>query len=102
MFYRQGDVGIRKVEVPENLGHEVKRDNGRVILAYGEVTGHAHALTKPGVRLFEHEGVRHLLIPEGGADLVHEEHGTVPLPSGTYRIIQQREYTPEEIRNVID
>ena len=42
--YRQGDVLILRVNsVPDGLKVE-PRDNGRVILAYGEVTGHAHAI----------------------------------------------------------
>jgi hypothetical protein len=34
----------------------VARDKGRVILAYGEQTGHAHALVDPNVELFERPG----------------------------------------------
>src|SRR3954453_10783779 len=44
MLYRQGDVLIARIdEVPEDL-EAVPRDKGRVVLAYGEVTGHAHAV----------------------------------------------------------
>lgn len=41
--YRQGDVAIERVgSLPAKLT-KVARENGRVILAHGEVTGHAHA-----------------------------------------------------------
>jgi hypothetical protein len=41
---RQGDVLLIPVdEIPAGL-KTVPRDNGRVILAYGEATGHAHAV----------------------------------------------------------
>lgn len=40
--YRQGDVAIERVDsFPSNL-KPAPLDKGRVILAYGEVTGHAH------------------------------------------------------------
>jgi len=34
-------------EVPAGLA-SVPRDRGRVVLAYGEATGHAHAIAEPG------------------------------------------------------
>lgn len=43
-MFRQGDVLIRPVtSIPDGL-KRVPLDNGRMILAYGEVTGHAHAV----------------------------------------------------------
>lgn len=43
-MFRQGDVLIRPVaSIPDGL-KKVPLDKGRVILAYGEVTGHAHAV----------------------------------------------------------
>ena len=42
--YRQGDVLIRQVnEIPSQA--KVKKNVGRIVLAYGEVTGHAHAIS---------------------------------------------------------
>jgi hypothetical protein len=36
------------------------------------------------------------------ADLVHEEHNTIALAQGDYRVWQQREYSPAAIRTVVD
>jgi hypothetical protein len=36
------------------------------------------------------------------AALEHDEHDTITLPPGSYRIVRQREYAPEEIRYVAD
>jgi hypothetical protein len=36
------------------------------------------------------------------ARIVHPEHHPIELPGGTYRVWQQREYTPEAIRRVSD
>lgn len=48
--YRQGDVIIERVSaLPKGL-QVVPRDGGRVILAYGEVTGHAHAFLEKGTQ----------------------------------------------------
>lgn len=80
------------------------REDGRVILAHGEVTGHAHAITDPDVTQFStgESGVTELEIKQAMALLKHEEHGTIEIPSGNYRVIRQREYSPEVIRNVAD
>lgn len=104
---RQGDVLLIRATNAEITGdhREVPRDHGRVVLAYGEVTGHAHALSQPGVRLLAREGVsdRVLIIgQEVEALLQHEEHGAIPVPPGTYLVRIQREWAGEEIRNVQD
>jgi hypothetical protein len=36
------------------------------------------------------------------ATIVHEEHGPVTLPRGGYEVRIQREYSPQEIRRVVD
>lgn len=100
-IYRQGDVLIIKVkELPQVLT-KVQPDKGRNILAYGEVTGHAHALPAKTCLLQEDpEGKRFLTIPKI-AKLTHEEHNTITLPRGNYQIIQQVEYQ-REFRQVVD
>jgi len=101
-IYRQGDVLITRVndEVTEAY-KPVNPDNGRVILAYGEVTGHAHALKSSLTEMYESNGDRLMKVRET-ADLNHEEHTTITFEPGTYRITQQKQYQPEAIRNVLD
>ncbi len=103
-LYRQGDVLIREVEsIPEGL-HRVPLEGGRVILAHGEVTGHAHAVV--GDVEFRAADLADLeerfLRVAREARVVHEEHGTITLPPGDYEVVRQREYTPEQIRPVAD
>ena len=98
-IYRQGDVLL--IEVEPVQGEEVKRDAGRVILAYGEVTGHAHAIREKSVKLVEWDGARYVSSDQPFT-IVHEEHNTVAMPAGTFKVIHQREYTPQEIRRVVD
>jgi hypothetical protein len=91
---RQGDVLIKSVEkIPEGL-QSVPLDAGRVILAYGEVTGHAHTVVGDVEFLAAdlEEMEQRFLRVEQEAEVVHEEHGTVTLPPGEYEVIRQREY----------
>lgn len=101
--YRQGDVLIVSTKNAE-IGEVVPRDNGKVILAYGEVTGHSHAIGNQNVYLYLHAknaGEKVLKVKED-ADLVHEEHSRIRIPKGDYIVRIQREYSPEDIRNVRD
>lgn len=106
-LYRQGDVLIERIDtLPTDLT-PVDRDQGRVILAYGEVTGHAHAITTPDVTLFTREDMtemegRFLLVEKEHAELRHEEHATIVLEPGAYRVKRQREYAPVEPVYVAD
>lgn len=97
--WRQGDVFIIAVKsIPE--GHRIAR---RPVLAEGEVTGHAHRLMRAeSGSLFSVGGGTYLEVFEPGATVMHEEHGPIELPSGTYEVRIQREYSPKEIRRVVD
>ncbi len=83
---------------------EAERDGrGRLVLALGEVTGHAHAVVASGALLRDPDPLRpdYLHLPSGGR-LVHEEHGAISLPKGWFRVIRQREYIPGAVRPVAD
>ena len=100
---RQGDVLVCEIKEIPTAAKMVAQDAGRVILAYGEVTGHAHAIHNRATMFRADEGLGTFLqVEAGGADLVHEEHATIALPAGTYQVVIQREYSPEAIRNVQD
>ena len=102
-MYRQGDVLIRKVaSVPASAKEVDWKKEGRVILAYGEVTGHAHALPLSLVSMFATEAGQRFIKVTEGAELTHEEHATITPEPGCYEVVQQREYTPQAIRNVAD
>lgn len=110
-MYRQGDVLVRRTRKQPSAQARVVSDQGRTILAYGEVTGHAHRVFDvatvtddpvPAQQLFEEPDGTRLLVVRREAELRHEEHGTITLARGTYEVIRQREYSPEAIRNVAD
>lgn len=96
MKYRHGDVLISKVEKV----HGKKLDH--LVLAEGEVTGHAHRITAGEAELYEEKGVLYLRVNSEEASLTHEEHKEILLPKGDYEIKIQREYSPEGWRNVAD
>ena len=72
----------------------VARDDGRIVLAYGEQTGHAHAIADADAELIELETGERFLVTARGVSLRHEEHEAVELPPGSYRVVRQREYVP--------
>ena len=100
---RQGDVLVESTTrtIPEGAPSRAA-EAGRVILAHGEVTGHAHAVAEPdSARLYDLDDVT-LLAVDALTALTHDEHGTVVLTEGTHEVIRQVEYTPAEIRDVQD
>lgn len=106
-IFRQGDVLLRQVsEIPIDAVVAEKKDqlgNKRIVLAYGEVTGHAHAIHDlENTDVFvKGDGTMYLQVKDP-VDLKHEEHATITLPAGNYERVLQREYSPESIRQVLD
>ena len=105
--FRQGDVCLIRIEKLPAGCVEVQSEGDRVVLAYGEVTGHAHAVygvTKeaPKVRLWS-AGAERFLQVLTRCELVHEEHSAAVLEPGTYLLPGQYEHTEEnEVRKVAD
>lgn len=106
------------------------RENGRIILAHGEVTGHCHEVVTadaglpPGMDVAQFftdpvTGKRMLMLLTS-AVLRHDEHDPValnpaspsqvrqgdvllqPAGKGLWEVVRQSEYTAEAIRNVAD
>lgn len=102
--YRQGDVLVTSVEVLPAKTKKIARENGRIVLAHGKSTGHSHAIKDKNADLFSGAAPGEVYLVVGGvsAQLVHDEHSTIEIEPGNYRVVRQREFNPEEIRNVID
>lgn len=96
MKLRHGDVIIEKVDsIPE-----ATLLKGRKELAFGEVTGHAHRVDVG--ELFETKDGQLYLKVEKLARLSHEEHKTLTLNPGCYKVTIKRQYTPEGWERVAD
>lgn len=94
---RQGDVLVvkRKAQLPNKL-KKADRDAGRVVLAYGEVTGHAHAIVDAQIdQLLDEVGNQHLKAVKAGT-LKHEQHGPHAIPAGDFDVVRQFEYDEVE------
>lgn len=90
-MYRQGDLLFIKTDaIGENA--TMLRDT-KVILG-SSVTGHAHKLSDGFVYSNEPkwgDNANFYLNVPNGANVLHEEHGPIPLPAGIYKVIRQRE-----------
>lgn len=102
--FRQGDILFVKAnEAPS--GDEVARDNqNRVVVAEGEATGHCHAIHHEAVKMFRDNKLDRtwIVVSDNAADVVHEEHDTITLDEGSWRIIYQRQYVRGQVRRVLD
>lgn len=103
MLFFQGDVCIESVEPTPPRGNVVPpASDGAVVLAEGEATGHRHAFHGGRATLFRDDAlardvpaklyIGHLTIEGDSAELQHEEHDTIVLPKGSYRVRLQREF----------
>ena len=98
-MYRHGDVII----IPAKSIPTDATRRPAAILARGEATGHAHRIEDPrSAEVFDFEGEGYLHITAPTARVIHDEHAPIELPRGTYRFRMQREYTPKEIRRIVD
>ncbi|MEM6474404.1 MAG: hypothetical protein AAF802_33025 [Planctomycetota bacterium] len=97
--YRHGDVMLEEVaELPE-----ARRKAQHTILAHGELTGHCHRISERGAAdLYDTPDGMFLHVISDVATLVHDEHDSISLRFGIYRVWRQREYSPEEIRIIRD
>jgi len=103
--YRQGDVLIVAIQKkPATAVEPIERESGRLILAHGEATGHAHAIKERSAMMFRDPKLNAVFLSVTGNSvaLEHDEHSTIVLPKGDYEVVRQREYSPEEIRRVAD
>lgn len=103
-MFRHGDILIVPSTVPD-VTKTVRRRNGRLVLAEGEATGHAHTITSKHAKLVTAEQADELrmwLLVTAPVELEHQEHATLTIPPGEYEVRRQREYSPEEIRTVAD
>jgi hypothetical protein len=98
-MYRQGDILLIPV-AERSLLAERQRE---CVLALGEATGHKHEILEDAYLWVDGRGRKFVEVTAEAATLVHEEHAPITLPGpALYEVIQQREYTPGEIRYVAD
>lgn len=102
--YRQGDILIVEVSTITR-NHRILETR---VIVEGELTGHAHRLEGDAVlieieRVFDNYGNPTMFIHARGDDVAvtHDEHDSINLPKGYYKVVRQREYNEREIFNVV-
>ena len=96
-MYRQGDLLFVRSEIPADA---MEQKDG--VLAKVEVTGHQHRIASRVQAIMMVSGIQAYVRSLHDADIVHEEHGTITLPIGDWKVCRQREYTPDGWRQVAD
>lgn len=94
---RHGDLILMPInELPD---FDKLTETGSTVLAVGETTGHKHQIRGSQVLVYEDEAQTKYVSIKGSAQLVHEEHNTIDLEPGVYKVINEREFDPflEEI-----
>jgi hypothetical protein len=109
--FAQGDLLIEHVDDTQPSGTLAQRAGDVTVLAEGELTGHRHVI-HDRVTMFRDEAlardipadlyVAHLQIEAPFARVEHNEHDTITLTKGTYRVSRQREMGPEDAVLVYD
>ena len=99
---RQGDVGLAPIAPPAKSKRGQPVHTGRVVIALGETTGHAHVIEGAVAEFII--GGRRVLWVEAPTVLTHQEHGKLSVAPGWYVIDDhQQEYQPAELpRRVLD
>ncbi len=95
-MWRQGDVLIIEATLDKRLAKAAPNK----VLVYGEATGHSHRVQGDADVLDTPTGK--IIEARAPFRVVHEEHATIEIPEGAYRVIRQREYDEEQIRYVAD
>lgn len=93
MIYAQGDVLIVSCDRIPETAVTVQPENDRLIVARGEATGHHHSFRwQKGAVLFRDDGAGGQLYVRADRPIAleHQEHGSITLPVGKYRIMRQR------------
>ena len=105
-MFRQGDVLLTAVPaIPaEARAHVRPTDRGRVVLAYGEVTGHAHALDAAHATAYGPSDDAFWLAVTPGATVTHEEHAAAVIPADVQYVLveRQRAYSEAGEQRVAD
>lgn len=106
---QQGDVNIWTVPALPDGARKIEGEDAGVV-RLGEATGHMHRIVGEDVTIYAigpedgaQAALRHgermfAMVGDGGAELVHEEHGTQTLAPGIHEFSPVHEFDPFEER----
>lgn len=104
-YLQQGDVLMKRIDkVPDGERTHDKQTRSK-ILAYGEVTGHCHAIDDEAdaAQVFRVNTELFMIIAKA-VSLKHEEHNRITVPPGTYKIdiVREADHLSGVVRRVAD
>ncbi len=88
---QHGDVLLQEIPVLPRGVKSLPRRSGRLILAEGEATGHHHVIAARPAVLWELKGDLYLEVA-APVTITHDEHRSLPIPAGIYRVGRVQEY----------
>ena len=89
-FIRHGDLMIKRVDlIPSDA-----KQTDNMTLALGEATGHHHTL-QGNCQVYQ-QGETKFVKAESDTVLTHQEHDTVKIENGLYKVDIEQEYDPFE------
>ena len=97
IWYQQGDVAIKPAKLSKSL-----KETGSLVLIESAVTNNTHSVYG-AVRVLSDGKIKFLDAAEP-FELRHQEHKTLTIPEGTYRVdaILEYDHWAEESRAVAD
>ena len=104
MIIRQGDVMIASCRGIPTGAQKVTPENGRLIVARGEATGHHHSFPhRPEVTLFRDGATGPFYVrADSAVTLEHQEHSALTINPGIYKVTIQRTFVAGMARRVSD
>lgn len=105
--FRQGDVMVRECAAIPDTSIVRPLEQGKVVLAHGEVTGHMHAAkphTDARATAYGASDDAFWMGTPIGTGVTHDEHFMVPVPARVRgcEVIRQREHSEAGDRRVQD
>ena len=109
-LFQQGDVLFHAVKIPKTSLQKIDSS----VIQEGEHTGHAHRIVMfrhddkrtSGFEFLEDPSTkeRFLRVGPDGIEISHEEHKTIKVPEGEYKvgIVMEYDHFAEETRRVMD
>jgi hypothetical protein len=105
-FFAQGDILIEQISSMSRLARAEGHGRAKsAVIAEGEGSGHSHRLVGEFV-FYRDDGLArdipdqlylgHVRVGRSTAQLLHEEHATVVLNPGVYRVSRQRQLEPTD------
>lgn len=101
----QGDVMFIRFcdgQTPSPPRHRLEPENGLLVLARGEKTGHVHAVDASVAEAYALDWQTLYMNVREPVEVKHDEHAPLALEPGGYEVRMQRRYTPAQDARVVD